>query len=818
MLDNSPFNPKQSSNRQQKQHAIILKIVELMLPHYKKPNFNAFLDKKLEKQPSQIKFLVKLELKQRFERCNKIIDLRGRTKNQCVAYTIEKKQHWLDEESLNLFHLLRSQYGGYTFGVWQGIQEHASKTIIQTDINNFHGHIPSDAKGSFEAEPMLIGYNIKRSESRLCLKSQVDISLTSEPESIIGMTFDISEEGIKLKAPAAFNYQKDDTIEVTFSGAAETYFIKDIDTPILYKIVGVDKQRNTPMVSLRCIKLGTSDVPQKIIRYHLKTSQSLAKHTTEENVFQFRNKAYEHLYLKYTHTLPIFINSSGNSAVVINDDNMHLWEYWETKNKQNLLNKLIHSSDFQMALQHSNHQNQSYSLYCFQQDIEGEVTFFYYLRPHANLSEGITLQDSIADLSFHQFCAHGHTKPSWKVFDLCFSKLTPPERDIFKGSELEGEVLYSATLYNIADSTNASEYSVKIKGHGKDDEATLKNKFLSLSELMPSAHPLLNIRFDRQSRRKEHRYSLQTPIECTINDKTISGHTVNISPHGVALTLGTPFDSLKATDKVFLNFTRFSGNNTHCKLEQARYHVIRVSEDKHILQLALEQQSKYQPIASFFEQLIEHNKSKLIAHSEHPIQEASLLNLNELFLNKNTATPIFVDKIGNMLRPCVAGIRYPLPGYLQAFEMLGNGQRFSLKAIYRERSQRLLNAPMKPIENSIVEHHDIYISIPSEAKQRHPLEAIEIVQSLFIENNTSLKEKQSFIEEATDKGDFFAIRVNGIPVLTSVTEHFSQEINELKQQSPSHAKGILTEFNRLVGYGEIIDITNEVKERCSLHS
>ncbi|QSA18696.1 hypothetical protein JV197_10710, partial [Vibrio furnissii] len=69
---------------------------------------------------------------------------------------------------------------------------------------------------------------------------------------------------------------------------------------------------------------------------------------------------------------------------------------------------------------------------------------------------------------------------------------------------------------------------------------------------------------------------------------------------------------------------------------------------------------------------------------------------------------------------------------------------------------------------------------------------------------------------AQHMGEIYVLRVSGVPVFDPITTLMRSDLNELAQISMPHAKALEKELSAIIGFGEIIDITEEVLIRLEL--
>ncbi|GAL32869.1 hypothetical protein JCM19240_6301 [Vibrio maritimus] len=67
-------------------------------------------------------------------------------------------------------------------------------------------------------------------------------------------------------------------------------------------------------------------------------------------------------------------------------------------------------------------------------------------------------------------------------------------------------------------------------------------------------------------------------------------------------------------------------------------------------------------------------------------------------------------------------------------------------------------------------------------------------------------------------GELYILRVTSGPVYDALTTLMKKDINELLSLSLSHARNLENEMTAIIGYCELVDITEEVLIRLEMNS
>ncbi|OLQ87724.1 pilus assembly protein PilZ [Vibrio ponticus] len=773
----------------------IFSIAEKLLPVYKTEDFELLLSKLTDGEHPSLKILVKMELKRLMSPCYRSIDLRGRVKGECREYELDGITHWLDDVAFNTYHKNVRKYHGYTEGVFDALSNtrNSFKVINQNaqpkPIEN------EETTNVFNAEPVVMGFDLKRKENRLKLSTQIVIHLSNE-QLVHGVTSDISPSGGKFKVPSAFHYKLGEVITIQFSELAKSTSIGKITESICYRIVGIDESFENDAVNfLRVIRLDNAELINNIMAYCLHNQVQRSRHDNQDKVVRARSRGYEHNYLKHTFSLPIFFSGNELKLVLMTENNQHIWQYWNDDRNQLTLANLFNPERLEQMTKPGMRGSNSV-LYTFKHKHADKDLFFSMMIPEATRE--------LRQLFWHV----GAHRDSWKVFRISVFELNDEERNVFNDLpketiDLTNGLTHVAMLQEISDHSAGSDYLLSEKPRLASSE--LKR----FCHKRNSSHIPVSIYFDAQNRRKEPRYQFRSPLFLTYEDQQASGVTLDISKHGLYIALSSPIE-LKAGQICTINFSELQLYDKSLPLNKVPYKVIRVSPGGKRVQLVIEDTSKNINTMKFFGRLIEHNRNKLVATQETLPSNEMLENLHNILLERMISTPLFVEKKNNNLKPKVVGVRYPLPGYLALFAKVGRNNRLLLDSVYKGRTTTLLAAPMKRIEGAKPQAHELYISAIKFGTR------LQTLAAKLCTEFESTRERIDFIKNSQNMGEFYAVRICSTPIFDPLTAMLRKDIEELTTISLHQARSLEKEISTLVGFSEFVDITEEVLIRLEL--
>ncbi|QOV29382.1 PilZ domain-containing protein [Vibrio diabolicus] len=779
------------------QQSEILSIAERLIPVYGSDDFDFVLGQLTEEEPPSAKILVKMELNRLMAPCKKSIDLRGRVQGECREYILDGIPHWLDDVAFNAYHKNIKKFGGYTEGMWEALVNTRNNfRVMSKRLTQQKTQSLTDPKSPFLAEPVHLGYDLKRQEKRLKVQSQVEIC-RSKGQLLHGLSIDLSCSGAKFKVPSAFKYNLGEIIQVTFTEFASKSQVAGIEKPLAYRILAVDDcYENDSVRYLRTIRLTETNVVTRVIDEALNSAAKRARHDNQDKIIRARTRGYEHIALKHTSSLPLFFDGSELKLAMLTPNNQKLWQYWHDERNQQMFGSLFNEKRIASLIK-PGVKGTTNVLYSFTHEHENRTYFYSMLRPEATREQ--------RQLFWHL----GAKRESWRAFRISIFELSEQEQEDLAAfspelAETSQSLTHIGILQEIADEKSGQDYLLTEKPRLP---ANTLNAFRHPRRIIGNPK---GIYFDAKSRRKEPRYRFKTPIELCSGPVTASGSTVDISKRGLGIKLDEP-TMLRSGQEVQINFRELQLYDKKLPLTSVPYRVIRVSPDGCSVQLVIDESSHTIKVIAFFNSIIEHNQDKLIPQKEMLPSNALLERLHSMLLSRTLSAPIFISKTASSsIKTPVIGVNLPLPKHIELFARLGHDQLLSLEPIFKGRTSTLIAEPIKRVEGAQARHQDIYISA---AKVGNKITGIE---SKLHQEFNSVKERIQFIKKARMMGDFYVIRLSTAPIFDPMTSLLQQDLSDLTQFGVHQASKLEKELTALVGYSEFEDITEEVVIRLEL--
>ncbi len=780
------------------QQSEILSLAESLIPAYGDPDLDMMLEQLTQGEASSVKVLVKMELHRLMTSCTKSVDLRGRVQGECKEYQLHGIIHWLDDVAINIYHEKVKYYGGYTEAVYDAISNTRNNFRIMQPPQPSPIH--TDPKSRFFVEAIKLGLNLNRQEQRLKMSTEVEVKLPGG-QKIHAVSVNLSNSGVKLKVPGAFDYHPGEVIQADFTELRKLSGLQELELPIDFRIIGIEENNeNKNICRLRALRLTNTKILGQAINTVLNHSDKALHLDNKDKILQARIRGYEYTHIKYTPHLALLFSDKALEFTLLNDYNKTSWNYWHDERNQQSLSSLFNASRIKTLTQ-SGHKQSCNTIYAFIHDHQGKKLHYSLIPAEAKPEE--------RQLFWHI----GSKRKSWKVFRIHMFELNQDEKENFiaasfgaetsLGSE-KNEITHLGVLQEIADFESGEDYQLTEKPHLN---SSILDKFRHSRRII--GHPR-GIYYDVSSHRKEERFIFRSPLELSINgQQVITGQTLNFSPRGLRVSLSQPL-SCKRGDLVKVTLQELQRYDESAQLTNVTYTVVRVAPNGLILHLAIKENHQINRTILFLKKLINYNKNKLQATDNTLPGIEFLHTIYDVLLPRLVSAPIYISKQNQLLQPIAIGVNYPLASYLKLFRKLGDQGRFSLNPVFKSRSGRLLKDPIRPVPDATPIYHLLYISIIKSGDK------FEAIVSKLHNEFASQQERVRFIKRSKQLGEFYALRVSGLPAIDISTQALIEALRGLAVSDSHHIRLMEKEFKSIVGYGEIIDISDEVLTRVEL--
>jgi c-di-GMP-binding flagellar brake protein YcgR len=777
------------------QQTEIQSLAERLIPLYHSDDFDSVLNQMTTGQSPSLKLLVKMELNRLMTPCNRNVDLRGRVAGECQEYTLDGITHWLDDIAFNDYQRYLKKYGSYTDGVWQALYNTRNNHRVMRERGIDNSIDQAMEERPFEVEAIHLGYDLKRKENRLKVNSQVEIKLP-DTQKVHGATCDLSPSGARFKVPSAFEYGLGDVIEVKFIELIKKLDLDSSNYGVSYRILGIEDTDETDSIKyLRVLKLAETPLVEKIINLSLQNPAQRTRHDNQDKIIRARTRAFEHMFLKHACQLPVFFSNNELKAVLLTESNQDIWRYWKDERNQQTLGAMFNQERMGL-LAKPGVKGSSNTIYTFKHDHNQKILFFSMMMPEGT--------PEIRKLFWHI----GAKRSSWRVFRISIFELSENERISLETEHAEltkdlSVLTHFGLLQEIGGPSTANDYLLV-------DKPNLTSKELAPFRQSRKVHGNpTSVFFDARQQRQEARYTLSSPVQISINNSEISGLSVDLSRRGLNVILNQTIEA-RIGVAVTVDFQELKLYDKKLPLHRVEYQIVRVGPTGKDIQLVMVDNPWALKVMNFFNKLIDSNLDKLSICQEILPSDKLLEGLHHILLAHVMCSPLFIERKRANLHTKAIGVNYPMDPCIMMLAKLGRNDRISLEPIFKGHTNSLLAVPMKHIDGARPQYNEVYIAAHKFGNR------VQAINVNLLSDFANVRERIAFIEEGQLLGDVFVLRISGMPIFNPITSLLKRDLTELSAISARHAKAIEKEMATLSGYGEIVDITDEVLIRLEL--
>ncbi|MEM0911158.1 MAG: PilZ domain-containing protein [Pseudomonadota bacterium] len=629
-------------------------IIHSLAPMVNQSTFQNAFDKRTKDVANKHKFLLKMEVKRLAKPCIRSIDLRRKIKDTCELYTYGGIQHYLHGSAIQAFEKLTKHYGGYTFGVYEGVLEFAEKekkrqALVKTPSKvRYEAEIDTSESTFLTPCQELLNFP-SRKEERLNYVVAIEVFF-NDNTSAHASTIDLSVSGLKIrfKDPKSLHKLRGiNTLHIVFRGLNKSSRIHR--ERIEYQILGLSGIGAKSCIHLYRTQINKHPSFNTFVSNLVNQYKRRYKVNLDNVEMALSSKIYEQSFANANTSLPVFLGENkqghlGPLYMSLNGCAKRITDYWLNENYQQMLGYLF--SPLRVRYLLSKATGESMTVYCFHH-IDKEKIYFYSAYLHELLE-----QPKLAET----FLAYGSRRVSWRVFNLCVQHVNPNDAylptslpdDVSKAAarankplspRLKGRIGKIQAIVSIADVTNTDNQAVYQRRQLNKLDIRLLKYFGH-----PRNKPPMTIdpyRHKEQDLRRQARYVFRTPIIVSANQMRIHGFTEDISISGLRLQLDQPF-SKRVNSKVSVTFPKLNEIAAGYDLTSIQYRVKAVKADKHILHLqADEDESNCKP---FFTELIQANIEKLLSLQHDEKLPGMSLALRNLHARSSSQVCIYIEK------------------------------------------------------------------------------------------------------------------------------------------------------------------------------
>lgn len=760
--------------------------------------------------------LVRDEVKRLCSPCTKIIDMRALAPDNCSPVSHDSLTHHLTPLGVERFEFEQLRFGRYCTGVYEALMH------LQNEMSA--GQADATTSHNFVSPTLTFFDYAQRRSERMHLSINVLLYTQAENKHHL-KTVDMSIQGLQVKAETSVDIKSGDSVVVVLDGLAGKYS-NIANQTIEYDVIRVVEHNDELRIFLHRSATKKEREVTEFLTNFIRGNKFRYKINLENTIDALENKACEQYFTPRFPSLPIFIaqHTSTTSTPTLlpkyamsNAGNDSIVYYWQDEQHQQRIGDLVNPSRLAALLEKAPHQREIF-VYAFNHVKENKVYFY-----SASQSE-LEAQAGSKDI----FLSYGSHKASWRVFKLQLSNMSPTQaytplsipNNGHKNAKIENtppsarlmkhliDLRYIVLVSDITDSHGMRYYQQRPLDKSKLRQL---NQFAHAHNKLPA--PLLMHRYKYKDIRKETRYHLRSQVHMTFAGKVYKGVTEDISGSGLRIELDAPLAASNMTHTT-LAFPRLQGMTKRYDLSDLEYEIVNIHMNRHIVHLRFISREIQLNENPFFMELIDKNKEKLkadvlmeqtpgLSHALRCIYAKNAMNV-AFFVNQHTHlfTPEFsVYNQGDGR----------LKHILSRFSIKGH---FNLEFLYRDRDQpspfiRRCIAQLKM--GADTQEHEIFIQY-----QPHKTHINDVIIPMISQQFTSLSQRQEFIQQALNQGEFIAIRLVLKDTDSVELDTIKTELDYLQEHANYKAELIVKKLNHIQGFGYILDVTDEVLYRHGL--
>lgn len=778
-------------------------LIEQLKPMMMEPNFDEIFSKLTAKESNSTRFLLKMEVSRLASPCLRLIDLRDKSDSPCSEVIFGEQRHFLDEAARQDFETALALYRNhYTMGVYEHVMNmHQERRRRQRSLPNETEEIDE----LFKVPGIILGNYIRRTEERMNYSIKI---LVSQPQrrELVGSTLDLSVSGARIKLPAEHNFNLNQPLLVKLTELSDEFYFEDLQQGVEYQVA--DAQTKGDDCILRLKRISGSQKLGEMLANLIRGFKFRYKVDINDLLVNASGMGFERHYLPHYPHLPLFVERDSEqqyhaNTLLLTRDNQRLLHHFVDEQEVNQLPAMLTSARLQAVIEHPEEQAHAL-LFSFTYQINNCV-FFY----SATLAE-LQQHDLVA-----LFLSFGANKSNWHVCRLYVNPID--HNQSYKSSILPGDdITYSAlTEQQLARYTHilqmfdctSFEAQLRYQRWQTDLKANELKRFGQEKITKTSIHPV-SLQFSE--RRQEPRYAFKTQVNLLQDGKEISAITRDISSRGLQLDL-TDAAEFESTKVFTVSFTKLQELSPKTKLQALAYRLVKQRKDGKTLHLCAVIGHEVHTGVDFLNRLIIHNRAKLSQLAEHNIEAKELADglKNQLVRHLNSV-PFMVEKTSRSFQIAAIGIgmqRDPISDRFACdrerkllFDLspLLSGGRLRQEIVLPIRQ-------MRPQQNA--KHIELFAVAVNMNSNR------QLIRCKYVHEFHSIDEEIAYIKQAQQIGEFVAFRIyraaTGKPDMT----YLQRELEYIRIHAAHREKQLEQMLWRIIGVGEITDISTEVPWR-----
>ncbi|MGI2181192.1 PilZ domain-containing protein [Shewanella oncorhynchi] len=776
-------------------------LIEQLKPLLMEPNFQEIFQQLTIDETNSTRFLVKMELSRLASPCTRIIDLRDKSELPCVEVMLGQQRHFLDEPAKNSMHeamsLFRNQY---TLGVYEYVLNAHQQRRLKLRQNVTQ--VEAAESEPFMVPGVVLGSYFNRTEERMNYSIRIAASQTSRGE-VQGITADLSVGGARIRLAANHPFDLDHPLKIKLLELSEEFYYPDLQLGVDYEVV--DSQTNGEYIWLRLKRIGGSEALSEMLGNLIRGYKLRYKVDVNDVIVTATGLGFERHYLPHLPHLPLYFNTQtqGLSHMLLSRDNQQIVHYFQDENDVSQLPAMLTPSRLSALLNHP--ENPDHGLFfSFTYNAQGCLYFY-----------SATLAELKAKGMMPLFLGFASTKPSWRIFKVTQDKIYHDKgyrRATLPGDEAKFSPLVEQQLSQFSHLLQLIEISNEdTRGHYKawqDDSNANALKTFGQQRLTTNQIKLVSMQFSE--RRQEARFAFKTLVNVTQDKHKATGITLDISSRGMQLTLDNPAD-FSSNKPLLLSFPKLQTIAGKTQLDNLPYRLVRTRKNGVTLHLTAVMDHTPHVGVEFLNKLIAHNKEKLEQLTENNSEIKELADgLKNILMHDLHSVPYFVEKTTKSAQVACLGV---------------GTQQDEISDIFAAGTSDTLQYNLAPLLKDGFFKRDILEPI-RQMKPQQDMDFIEVFIQLIRQSRGKIflkctlateigdvEAQITFINQSKALGRFLALRIYRGATEKPDMNYLRRELEYINIHANHKAKQLEEQLWRVIGVGELLDITQEVELR-----
>lgn len=804
------------------------------------------------------RFLQRLEESRLTRPCFQTIDMRGRVAGDCRPYAFNDRIHYFDDISFQMFEQgLRQNNGVYTVGTFEAIvggahtikaqqyardeamrgqeeieqrrREHARAAALErTALNRQDNETSHGGPAVLPENPELLplGYFRKRKHPRLQYACAVVLERGNIKSS--GITRDVSVCGAQVRISGLTAFRSGDDVKVTFSGLQDEAGKINV-TRIVYTVLSVQERDAETVLCLRRCDLERPRGFTELIETLVQRYERKYKLDVEDEYQSALSWYYERCYAQSATQIPFFVERDAGEelrvqALAMSEGNSHLARFFCT----DLDNYNFTPVCLPQRLQRLE-QQRSFVLAMYRQRGERDQC----MRIHSGADFEFSSAQAFAAFVRHALAQSEHSIVKVQVSRVpaaavCSKKVEELSRRLRYKSEAQMVELrerlerlhFVACIADVTqefrrgvgDSAAAPRDTVELTAwvgtECRDLASGAVTERLTMSP--QSLRPEL-IRFGYVERRREDRYLAETRVEVRIGANSYAGMSKDISTRGMRIQLDTRVE-VKPGITIKVGLVSLQQKKATTNLMDIPYRVANSCQGDAGCTLMLERVpgTGKEGLKEFFVELITKNQHKL-GVDIGDIWGATASRAYEAVLAANSPTlPFF------LARDTEGGAHLQFVGVPEAGSPLLEFFTTRQGSDFRCLNERRVVAALYDAVQILCRQDKSAEQRPAPFELQIYLykEYDELSGEVFIHSATEMDfsseaVRATFLAKLPAYADWRCLKVMATFIQPLDEKTIDSMIDTVRSQSKHRAIKLSELMHSLVGYGELVDISEE---------